>query len=189
MRQRLSARLEPGQAIFSKWLDLMLTNTFGDELGSNVTQAGANMLINVLDDALGGGSGVPPSRDYFNDADPNVVMSNAFDQALAALGPDPAAWSAMPRPTLNFQRPEFPTIPSAGSLPDPANRGTYAQIVVLGNPTSTSENILDLGQSGFIGVGPEGAPVFDPHFNDQLPLYRDFEYKPMLLYRNTQLQQ
>ena len=48
-----------------------------------------------------------------------------------------------------------------------------------------SENILDLGQSGFIGPGG----VFDPHFNDQLGLYRDFNYKPMNHYRNTQLQQ
>jgi acyl-homoserine lactone acylase PvdQ len=185
---RTSTQLEPGQVIFSKWLDLMLKNTFGDELGPNVSQAGANMLIHVLDDALGSGSGVPPSRDYFNGADPNVLVSNTFDQALTALGPDPAAWSSGPRPTIQFQRPEFPTIPSAGSLLD-ANPGTYAQIVVLGNPRITSENILDLGQSGFIGFGASGTPVFDPHFNDQLPLYRDYRYKPMHLYQNTQLQE
>src|SRR5262249_41359778 len=159
------------------------------ELGTNVSQASPNMLIHVLDDALGGGSGVPPSRDYFNGVDPNLVISNTLDQALTALGPDPATWSTVPRPTPQFQRPDFPTIPSAGSLPDPANRGTYAQIVVLGNPTITSENILDLGQSGFIGVGPAGAPAFDPHFNDQLPLFRDYQYKPMHLYRNAQLQE
>jgi acyl-homoserine lactone acylase PvdQ len=61
--------------------------------------------------------------------------------------------------------------------------------VVLSNPTISSENILTLGQSGFIGVGAGDTPEFDPHFNDQLPLYREFQYKPMHLYRNTQLQE
>jgi hypothetical protein len=27
--------------------------------------------------------------------------------------------------------------------------------------------------------------VFDAHFNDELPLYRDFQYKPMHFFRNA----
>ena len=186
---RTSTYLEPGQVIFSKWLSLMQANTFGDELGTNLGAANPNALIHVLDDALGGGSGVPPSRDYFNGVDPNLVISNTFDQTLTALGPDPTVWSTVPRDTIQFQRTDlFPSIPSAGSILN-SNRGSYAQIVVLSNPTISSENILPIGQSGFIGGAPPDAPVFDPHFNDQLPLYRDFQYKPMHLYRNTQLQE
>jgi penicillin amidase len=183
---RTSTNLEPGEVIFGTWLTRMLNNTFGD--GTDIGAASPNMLIHVLDDALGHGSGVPPRRDYLNGANPNAVISTAFDQALTALGTDPAAWSSRPRGTITFKRPEFPTIPSAGSIPE-SNRGTYAQIITLGNPTITSDNIITLGQSGFIGLGATGAPVFDPHFNDQLPLYRDFHYKPMHLYRNTQVQE
>jgi penicillin amidase len=186
---RTSTFLDPGQVIFSKWLSLMQANTFGDELGANLAAANPNALIHVLDDALGGGSGVPPSRDYFNGVDPNLVISHTFDQTLSALGPDPTAWATVPRDTTQFQRTDlFPTIPSAGSILN-SNRGTYAQIAVLSNPTISSEDILPLGQSGFIGGAPPEAPVFDPHFNDQLPLYREFDYKPMHLYRNTQLQE
>jgi hypothetical protein len=61
--------------------------------------------------------------------------------------------------------------------------------VVLSNPTISSENILPLGETGFIAGAPPDAPVFDPHFNDQLRLYGDFHYKPMHLYRNIQLQE
>ena len=88
----------------------MLQNTFGDELKAVVSQATVGVLLHALDDALRvdgpcadlGGSCVPPSRDYFNGVDPNVVMSNAFDQALTALGSDPAAWSNQPRPQILF---------------------------------------------------------------------------------------
>jgi penicillin amidase len=153
-----STTLDAGEVIFSRWLSV--NNTFADELGANKALASVNMLIHVLDDALGGGSGVPPSRDYFNGLDPNRVISTAFDQALDALGPDPAAWSAQPRATIAF-RPVFsPPIPEAGSMLGSSHM-TYLQGIILSRPTITSENILTLGQSGFIGLGPSGAPEFD----------------------------
>jgi penicillin G amidase len=182
---RTNTELEPGEVIFSRWLERMLANTFNDEL-AGIIAPNVQVLLHVLDDALGGGSGVPPSRDYFNGVDPNVVISKSFDQALTNLGNDPAAWSAVPRGTIDFKPPGFPTVPSAGSIPE-SNRGTYAQIVELNNPRIRSENILTLGEGGFIGLGPAGMPVLDDHFNDELPLYRDFEYKPMHLFRNAQL--
>jgi hypothetical protein len=90
-----STTLEPGQVIFARWLTLMLSNTFGDELGIgtqfdqfNAARALVNALIHVLDDALGTGSGVPPSRDYFKRHRPQRNLPN-LDQALGPLGPDP----------------------------------------------------------------------------------------------------
>ena len=186
---RTSTTLERGQVVFSGWFNLMVTNTFRDELEANVGAANANTLVHVLDDALGGGSGVPPSRDYFNGIDPNVKISSTFDEALAALGPDPSVWSTRPGPpTVTLRHPLFPRVPDAGTIPD-VNRGTYAQIVILGRPKITSVNIFPLGQSGFIQRTPAGDAQFDPHFADQLELYRDFLYKPMRLYLNTQLKQ
>lgn len=180
-----STTLEPGEVIFSTWLDLMRSSTFGDELGSEVGEASTNMLLHVLDDALGGGSGVPPSRDYFNEADPNLVMASTFDQALVILETtfgtsDPLAWTP-PRPTTDFNH---PIIGNVGSMLS-SNRATYAQIVVLSRPRSTGENITPLGQSGFIGL----TTWLDEHFLDQLDLFKDFEYKPMPLYRNPQLEE
>ena len=55
-----STSLHSGEVIFSTWLSLMLTNTFGDELGARVGEASSNMLIHTLDFALTGDSGVPP---------------------------------------------------------------------------------------------------------------------------------
>jgi penicillin amidase len=188
-----STTLEPGQVIFARWLAHMMQDTFADEWGAVpfnqvISQPSSNILIHVLDHAcyVAGkclnDSGVPPSRDYFNGADPNIVMSRAFDEALADL-PDPSAWSSQPRNIVPFRHTLYPDIPEVGTILD-ANRGTYEFIVVLSDPRPTSESILSLGQSGFIGPGPSD---FDSHFMDQLPIFRTFSYKPMHLFINTQL--
>jgi hypothetical protein len=184
-----STMLEPGEVIYTTWLNTMLTNTFADELGINSSRASMNMLLHVLDDRLGEGSGVPPSRDYFNGADPKVVISEAFTQALTALGHDPAAWSARDRVVTSFRPPLpfFPTVPEVGSMLEP-NKATFGMIVVFQSPKLYSESIITLGQSGFIQLF-NGAPAFDPHFRDQLDLYKSFGYKPMRLFQNKQLQE
>jgi penicillin amidase len=183
-----STNLEAGEVLFSTWLSRILSAAFADELGLVANEASSNMLIHVLDDAFGGGSGVPPSRDYFNGADPNAVMSAVFDQTVAALvaaqGPNPAAWTS-PRGVTRF---DHPIIGTVGTIPT-SNRATYAQIAVLTKPTSTAENIFTLGQSGFIGLVPPSGFALDPHFDDLLSTYRNFGYKPMRLFRNTQLQE
>jgi penicillin amidase len=183
-----SSTVEPGQVIFSRWLNLITTNTFADELETNVSSANANMLLHVLDAALGGGSPIPPSRDYFNGINPNVKMSATFDEALAGLNPDPSKWSTVPSTTVALRHTLYPKVPDAGTIFD-VNRGTYAQIVVLSRPQITSVDILPLGQSGFIQRTPLGDALFDAHFADQLEFYKNFKYKDMHLYLNTQLQE
>ena len=174
-----SMEFEAAEVIFSTWLELMILITFTDELGPWTDEAGTNMLLHVLDDALGKkGSGVPPSRDYLNNVDPNQVIAVVFDQTLAALTsqfgtPDPTQWT-LPRGTIDFNHPFLPV--SVGSIPL-SNRATYAQIVIFGNKKVFAESIQPLGQSGFISFA--GAP--DVHFADQLELFRNFEYKPMPL--------
>ena len=183
-----STNLQAGEVIFSTWLTLMITNTFGDELGSRTNEASANMLIHVLDFAFTGQSGVPPSRNYFNGANPNAVMSATFDQTVAVLaasqGANPALWTG-PRGTINFTH---PIIGPVATIPN-SNRATYGQIVVLGRPKITGESIFTLGQSGFVHLVLPSGFALDPHFKDQLPLYTNFQYKPMRFFRNTQLKE
>lgn len=183
-----STNLHSGEVIFSTWLALMLTNTFADELGTRASEASSNMLIHALDFALTGESGVPPSRDYFNGINPNAVMSATFDQTLAILaaaqGSNPAAWTG-PRGSITFTH---PIIGVVASIPN-SNRATYGQIVVLGRPHIFGESIFTLGQSGFLRLVLPSSFAFDPHFMDQLGLFRNFEYKPMRFFRNTQLKE
>jgi penicillin amidase len=177
-----STLIKPGEVIFSTWLARMIHSAFDPVLGRDLTQreASSNMLLHVLDDALGSGSGVPPSRNYFQDRDPSTVISATFNQALAdlesELGSDPSAW-VRPRPVTTF---DHPVVGRVGTIPT-SNRATYGQIVVLDPERITSENIFTLGQSGFIQLVPPAGFALDPHFRDQLELYRNFEYKPMRL--------
>jgi acyl-homoserine lactone acylase PvdQ len=140
----------------------------------------------TLDFALTGDSGVPPSRDYFNGINPKAVMSSTFDQALAILGAaqgaNPAVWTA-PRGSITFTHPLLGVV---ASIPN-SNRATYGRIIVLGRPRITGETIFTLGQSGFIRLVLPSSFAFDPHFMDQLGLFRNFEYKPMRFFQNTQL--
>jgi penicillin amidase len=175
-----STSLQAGEVIFSAWLERVLAATFADELGAQLLpHASSNMLLHVLDEAMGDGASVPPSRDYFNGASPHAVLSASFDAALTALaknqGPEPAAWTA-PRGNIVFSH---LLLGPVAQIPL-SNRATYAQIVQLKTPRLESENIFTLGQSGRIGLAG-AAPVPDPHFADQLPLYGNFGYKPMPL--------
>jgi hypothetical protein len=182
-----STSLEPGAVIFNKWRTVVQQNTFGDEMKGSASQAGFNVLMHALDDALReegpcadlGGSCVPPSRDYFNGKDPNEVLSRAFDDAVA----DPAVWSTVPRAPITFTH--F-IVGKVAQIPGSA-RMTWVHNVTMGRPI-TSETILTLGQSGFIRTGDGSTVLFDPHFADQLPLYRNFEYKTMPFYRTWRLE-
>ncbi len=176
-----STTIEAGEVIFSRFLTNMKHRAFDPVLGADLTnrEATSNMLLHVLDDAVGGGSGVPPSLDYFDGRDPMVEISAAFDQTLAQLrkelGGDPAQWTP-PRPVTGF---DHPVVGRVASIPT-SNRSTYGQIVVLDPNEIFGENIFTLGQSGFIRLNPPGFEL-DPHFLDQLGLYRNFQYKPMRL--------
>ncbi|HZB45821.1 MAG TPA: penicillin acylase family protein, partial [Pyrinomonadaceae bacterium] len=183
-----STTLNAGEVIFATWLSRTIQNTFADELGAQLGEASTNALLHSIDFALTGQSGVPPSRDYFNGASAHAVMSNSFDQVVAAIaaaqGANPAAWTA-PRGSIVFAH---PIVGVVGSVPN-SNRATYAQIVVLDKHGISGENIFTLGQSGFIQFVPPGGFALDPHFRDLLPLYRNFQYKPMRLYKDDRLKQ
>jgi penicillin amidase len=180
----MSRSIKVGEVIFSRWLADMIFSAFEPALGADLarTEASSNMLLHVLDDALGPGSGVPPSRNYFEGREPQAQMSATFDQALgelrSELGQDPTRWTP-PRPETPFDHP-IPVIGRVATILT-SNRSTYGQIVQLDEQGIASENIFTLGQSGFIQLVPPDRFELDPHFLDQLPLYRNFEYKPMQL--------
>ena len=91
-------------------------------------------------------------------------------------------------PVLAALDPRHPELGIVAQIPQ-SNRSTYGQIVQLKKPRLESENIFTLGQSGFISFVPPSGFALGAHFLDQNALYREFQYKPMPLYLNTQLQQ
>jgi penicillin amidase len=166
--------------IYWVWRDKFANDVFGDELGGNVKPVSPNVLIHLLDGAK---SGVPPHLDYFNGADPSTVMVRSLEEALDSLTylfgtSDVSEWM-VPRGDVVFK-----TLlgTEVGRMPW-ANRSTYAQAIVLAPDEVTGYNIIPLGQSGFIAA--DGT--LDPHFRDQLDLFRNFEYKHMNFYESANL--
>jgi hypothetical protein len=59
------------------------------------------------------------------------------------------------------------------------NIGTYIQIVELRPEGAVGYSRWPLGQSGNISASAENKPVFDPHFLDMLPHYKNYTYQKM----------
>ena len=174
-----STVMVPEEKIWYAWLDQIRLDTFGDELGSYWTWTNLNTLLHALE---GASSGVPPARDYFDDIytsaheTANSIIVGALRKALQNLTTsyhtsNIDAW-VEPRPVITLTHSLGRLM---GQIPA-SNRSTYGQVIELGTPI-VAENILPMGQSGFIS--PEG--VLDAHFSDQAELYRQFRYKPMRL--------
>jgi penicillin G amidase len=176
-----STQYNVAYTIYWVWKDKLTHNAFDDEVGpAHINAVDANVLLHTLDGAT---SQVPPHFDYFNGVDRNMVIVRSFEEALDSLAylfgsADMSTW-LVPRGETVFQH---PIGIEAGRIPL-SNRSTYAQVIVLGADGVTGYNIIPLGQSGFISANGD----LDPHFRDQLSLYRNFEYKHMNFYKSTRL--
>lgn len=187
----------PAQTIFEKWLEVMLEKTFEDDLRDqfgrvsgtgyppgNSPSTGTKVLYHSL---LGPDSTIPNNYDFFNGADPGVIIFNALTETLSALTAsfgtsDMNEWLT-PVVPLKFSYKNFLGIPQAGPdedlyLPISMNRGTQNHMVELKPWKADGCNVCPPGASGF--VAQDGTK--DPHYSDQMELYRAFESKPMLFY-------
>jgi penicillin amidase len=195
----------PAQTIMQKWLPIMLEKTLRDDItdlffwryasagyptsppgGSTNVQTGTKILYHSL---LGDDSTIPNLYDFFNGEDPSDVVLEALMQALDELsnefGTDNMSQWLLPVIPQRFATTNFNGIPQANPdeelfLPVNMNRGTENHMVVLRPAGLKGVDVCPPGQSGF--VAPDGT--IDPHYQDQMVLYRDFEYKDMLFYSN-----
>ena len=138
------------------------------------------MLYHVLES---GDSSLPAHVDYLAPLTADEARVESLLAALAALeaqyGPDMSQWLTTAR-TLDFVRENFQGVPQSSGTPYKIifqNRGTQNHLVRLSAEGVVGVNINPPGQSGF--VAPSGE--LNPHYSDQLELYENWEYKPMLL--------
>jgi hypothetical protein len=183
----VTATQETQEPVFLQtWVNQMADATFGDELaGTGVSIPGGSRgrraaVTHVVDFNAGDVVGsLPLSRDYLGGADFRQMMIDEFIDTLDGLGGIPAP---VARQTRNYVHPFGIAFPSTTR----GNRGTYQQIVRVGQPTSQcagtkGEMIFPLGQSGFIPfAGPfEGGPPA-VHTTTLHPIWADWRHVPML---------
>jgi penicillin amidase len=92
-----------------------------------------------------------------------------------------ATWMS-PVVPQKFDYKNFAGVPQANAsevlyLPVNMNRGTQNHMVVFKKTGFEAQNVCPPGQSGF--VAPDGTK--DPHYEDQMELYQNFQSKPMIL--------
>ena len=198
----------PGQTIFQTWLATMLGNTFNPQgqpvlgqpwtnqrllgtgypaappTGSTNLSTGSKVLYHAL---LGSASTVPNNYDFFKGVDPLLVVFQSLTGTISSLTTkygtaDMNKW-LLPVIAQEFFFTNYNGIPQADSnenlfLPIQMNRGTENHMVVLDHKGVSGVNVCPPGESGF--VSPQG--VRDPHYDDQMELYKTFGSKPMLFY-------
>lgn len=106
-------------------------------------------------------------------------MVGALRDALAEVGPDPAAWR------MPIHESQFTAI--GGSNPDRipmVNRGSWNQVVALGQGLDQAQGVLPPGNSGLytpleLLLVQAGGEVEPASLTAELALYTGFDYKPL----------
>lgn len=142
---------------YNAFVDALRTEIFQPVVGNLMTPDNFRTAIqpSLILDALEGKTKVK----YLGRRSKTEVLTAAWTRALGTLGEDRTAW-----------RFRAPGIPVEGQPPIPySDRGTYIQIVELFSKP--------MGRS----MLPPGVAESGPHRQDQVPLARAWQFKPMLL--------
>lgn len=178
---------QAGHTIFLEWLPRAVKATLGDELSGiedfKLVHSGLyNLFLRCLD---GSTSTLPVSRNYFDNTNTkeietmqDIFLITLLDTAATLKeqfqNEDPASWQA-PRTKIIYKHPMFGQVAEMWDN----NVGTYIQIVELRPEGAVGYSRWPLGQSGNITASAEKKPVFDPHFFDMLPHYKNYTYQKM----------
>ena len=183
----------PGSALFDRWWFKAVAATFGDVFEGYKNPLGQT-AIQVLSDrylgytlfykALRGTSGM----DYFNGQKAQTLY-RALEAALAELtqeNPGKRMAEYRMKTVMDTFHPVTvlgyflmqPITSTVGELPPfpKVDRGTENHIVTLMPGGLMGENITAPGASGFIRADGQESP----HLGDQVQMFVDFTYKPML---------
>ncbi|HRK21522.1 MAG TPA: penicillin acylase family protein, partial [Fimbriimonadaceae bacterium] len=147
-----------GETLFNQYLIALREDLFTRHVGALIapdtfrTAIQPSLILNALEGKT--------KFNYLAGRQASEVIQSAFQKAVSRMSdrdPDPANWGYRPGAILY-----------EGEAPVPySNRGTYIQIVEL-RPTPYGRNVVTPG------VAESG-----PHAKDQIPLARQWSYKPM----------
>ena len=181
--------------IYDAWLSAMMTHVFSpDSVGKPLSAMlaykrsdtydigrGPKLLARVL---AGKGASLPVEADYLGEKSASAVQVEILGDILAQLraerGDDMAHWSD---PILSTQ---FATA-NAHSVP----QGARDPVIVPLAERGTQNHLVELRPDGALGhnvIAPGQAEDSSRHVLDQIGLFRDFGYKPML-FSSTEVRQ
>lgn len=157
------------------------TNTPIHALGASMNVGpGTKILIRNLDSLS---QGKTPDYDFFNGQDYHLILASSFQSAVRELidskGAKVSAWR-LPAHPMQWRPYNFRGVPQADkatliSHPFYMNRGSENNIFIAENNGLTGYDVIPPGQSGFVdqrnGRSAQAA--------DQMPMFTNYQYKPM----------
>jgi len=188
----------PGATIFDRWWSKIVAATFDDEFegyknvfGQTAVQILSNRYhgYTLFYKALQGKSKV----DYFNGRKAEIIQKSLKEtlSELALEQPDKKVGEYRLKTAMDSFHPvtvlgyflQQPITSSVGELAQfpKVDRGTENHIVNLELGAITGVNITAPGTSGFISQSGERGK----HFDDQVQMFVNFKYKPMLFYQDA----
>ncbi|NWG03775.1 MAG: penicillin acylase family protein [Syntrophaceae bacterium] len=187
----------PGLTIFNAWWDIVLKNTFEDELGDywvsletsyggpyawerRKRYPGNSLFLRAL---LGKKAPNPTGLDYFNGKRDEILvksLSEALDRVEKKFGTSEMNTWKTPVTPMGYVPTTIHGVTSTGEKVKGTffmERGTENHIVELKKEGAEGMMVVPPGTSGL--VKPDGTK--SAHYEDQLELFNRFQYKPMLL--------
>jgi penicillin amidase len=187
----------PGLTIFNAWWDIVLKNTFEDELGEywasletsyggpyhwerRKRYPGNPLFLRAL---LGKKAPNPTAIDYFNGKRNEILvksLSDALDRAEKKFGTSDMSMWKTPVTPMVYAPTTIHGVTSTGEKVKGTffmERGTENHIVELKKEGAEGVMVVPPGTSGF--VKPDGTK--STHYEDQFEMFNRFQYKPMLL--------
>jgi len=189
---------DPGFTIMEEWFFEMINQTLRDEIPESITWL---EVLGLLNHVLQGDNSPLELKykNYLNGVPRDEMIINVLEDTLIALESkygtsNVSEWlSPIFNLTDQYQLKNTPIFDEMGSLKSPEkigwdyipfmDRGTYNQILEMPNWgwSNTSDSpigisVLPCGQSGFVKYPDTPSP----HAYDQLDLYLNWQFKPML---------
>jgi len=189
---------DPGFTIMERWFFEMINQTLRDEIPESIPWVEVlGLILHVLQ-----GEDSPLElkyNNYLNGVPRDEMIINVLEDTIISLENEygtsnVSEWlSPIYNLTDSYQLKNTPIFDEIGSLKSPEklgwdyipymDRGTYNFISEMPNweRSTTSDppigiNVLPCGQSGFVKY----PDIISPHAYDQLDLYLNWEFKPML---------
>ncbi len=158
-----------------EWTKEFITFVMANEVGTTLGAPSMNNLNVCLHALKGSSSGVVNNYPWFLDTqhvglptDPQELIVLALDSVMNRIGMPPYN---IPRGVITHRHDLLGPIHTTPY----SNRSTYAQCIEYGPAGPVRlETMFPLGESGFIGMGGQGQPVFDTHFFTMAPVYDPF---------------
>ncbi|HEY3570222.1 MAG TPA: penicillin acylase family protein [Thermoanaerobaculia bacterium] len=201
----------PGATIYLAWSRALIDDTYGDELGDELMNEFRGTAVNQLPRLVE--MMADPRNPWFDDKRTTAkvetrddVVRRALADAVALLSPrlgnDPAKWQwgklhkavFVHRPLGNsgigflmklFNGGPVPVGGEGATVSSVAANGRRPYIGQFGTSQRMIVDLADLGRSLVVNGTGQTGQLFHRHREDQIPLWRDHRYRPMLFAREA----